>query len=342
VLRRKGHEVTTLNVRRPLAPVDLGLHSLLSMAKRTVLKYMFGKRGIVKINTTKQMNFENTQGPSQKAFIDKHIDVTDCGYGPLTTDNDIYDAYVVGSDQVWRPMYNDHLMNNYLDFVENDKAIKIAYSASFGVDQWETDEATTQKAASLAKQFNAISIREQSGIHLCKEHLGVEAVQVLDPTFLLDSVDYRKIYGVRKETEPYIATYVLDSNKDIQKIVKDIAKATGLEVRQLGKLSAKGFAPIEDWLAGIDGAKYVITDSFHGSVFSIIFGKQFITLGNESRGMSRFESLLNQFNLKERFVFSADGALNVLNTPIDYVAVDRTLEDKRKKANIFLDKYLKN
>jgi hypothetical protein len=293
-------------------------------------------RGIVKINAANQMNFVNTPGPAQKAFIDKHIDVTDCGYGPLTADNDIYDAYVVGSDQVWRPMYNDHLMNNYLDFVENDKAIKIAYSASFGVDQWEADETTTQKAASLAKQFNAISIREQSGIHLCKEHLGVEAVQVLDPTLLLDAGDYRKIYGVRKETEPYIATYVLDSNKDIHRIVKDIAKATGLEVRQLGKLSAKGFAPIEDWLAGIDGAKYVITDSFHGSVFSIIFGKQFITLGNESRGMSRFESLLNQFNLKERFVFSADGALNVLNTPIDYEAVDRTLEDKRKKPISFL------
>jgi hypothetical protein len=71
--------------------------------------------------------------------------------------------------------YNDHLMNNYLDFVENDRAIKIAYSASFGVDQWEADEATTRQVAELAKLFNAISVREQSGIHLCKEHLGVEA-----------------------------------------------------------------------------------------------------------------------------------------------------------------------
>jgi hypothetical protein len=305
------------------------------------MKYLLGNSEIVKINATNQMNFVNTPGPVQKAFMDKHIDVTDCGYGPLMAENDKYDAYVVGSDQVWRPCYNDHLMNNYLDFVENDKAIKIAYSASFGVDQWETDEATTRQVAELAKQFDAISVREQSGIRLCKEYLGVEAVQVLDPTLLLDAEDYRKIYGKQKNTEPYIATYVLDSNKDIQKMVKNIAKATGLEIRPLGKLSAKGFASIEDWLAGIDGAKYVITDSFHGSVFSIIFGKQFITLGNESRGMSRFESLLNQFNLKERLVFNANDVLAVLNTPIDYEAVDRTLEEKRKVANMFIDVNLK-
>jgi exopolysaccharide biosynthesis predicted pyruvyltransferase EpsI len=195
----------------------------------------------------------------------------------------------------------------------------------------------TSSGMNWQSSFNAISVREQSGIHLCKEHLGVEAVQVLDPTLLLDAEDYRKIYGAQKETKPYIATYVLDRNKDIQKIVKSIAKATGLEVRQLGKLSANGFAPIEDWLSGIDGAKYVITDSFHGSVFSILFHTPFITLGNIDRGMSRFQSLLKAFDLNDRLIVDSNFAQRIIDLSIDWKSVDDKLKIEREKGLRFLD-----
>ena len=105
-----------------------------------------------------------------------------------------FDAYIVGSDQVWRPAFANNIYNDFLDFCQDKKNIKrLAYSASFGISEWEFSEEQTKECSRLAKLFDAISVREDSGIVLCKEHLDVDAMHVLDPTLLLEKEEYIKL-----------------------------------------------------------------------------------------------------------------------------------------------------
>lgn len=103
------------------------------------------------------------------------------------------DAIVVGSDQVWRPMYNELIINMFLSFCTDDKIHRVAYAASFGVDCWEYSKSQTKKCRELIKLFDGISVREASGIALCKKHLGCNAIEVLDPTLLLTCDKYSSI-----------------------------------------------------------------------------------------------------------------------------------------------------
>lgn len=342
-LQRMGHDVTTLNISRKTAKRRFSTHYFLSVAKRFVQKYVKHDPSLLYIEAFRQTNFYNTPQKYQQRFLDENIKVMQVGTGPLTEENDSFEAYVVGSDQVWRPCFSPNLPNFYLDFVKNVNVKRVAYAASFGVDHWETDEVTTVKASKLAKEFDAISVRESSGIPLCKDHLGVDAIQVLDPTMLLDAEDYRTLYKKHADSNTdgeYIATYVLDGSATTSNIIKSISRQLGLPVKHLGTFSIEGFDSMESWLQGIDRAKYVITDSFHGSVFSILFRKQFVALGNKSRGMTRFEDLFSQFDLPERLVDSHEDALQSLKSPINYVKVHEQMTAKRKIANQFLESCL--
>lgn len=343
VLRCKGHEVVTLNVRRPIAKLNISLHFFLSMAKRFIQKYILHDPQIIFVNAYKQTNFGNTPQRFQQRFLDEHIKIDMVGPEALTRDNDKYQAYVVGSDQVWRPCFSTDIPNYYLNFVKNTNAKRLAYAASFGVDHWETDAATTAVIAPLAQKFDGVSVREQSAIKLCKEYLGVNAVFVLDPTMLLSADDYRKVYcqhPTHDKDECYIATYVLDRDPKVQSVIKSVAQQLGLPVKRLGTFSKDGFDSIESWLQGIDKASYVITDSFHGSVFSLIFNKQFVALGNKSRGMTRFESLFSLFNINDLLVSTYDEAIASLQRKIDYDMVHSIIAEKQIFAHQFLDKNL--
>lgn len=343
VLRCKGHNVVTLNVRRPVAKLNINIHFFLSIAKRFVQKYILNNSHIIFVNAYKQINFGNTPQRFQQRFLDEYIKVDMVGPEVLTWDNDKYDAYVVGSDQVWRPCFSTSIPTYYLNFVRNTGAKRVAYAASFGVDYWETDAATTTVIAPLAQKFNGVSVREHSAVKLCKDYLGVDAVYVLDPTMLLSADDYRKVYSrhpTQDKNERYIATYVLDRDPKVLSVIKNVSKQLGLPVKQLGTFSKNGFDSIESWLQGIDKAAYVITDSFHGSVFSLIFGKQFVALGNKSRGMTRFESLFSQFNINDKLVSTHGEAMTSLQRKIDYDKIHGIIAEKQFFAHQFLDNNL--
>ena len=128
-----------------------------------------------------------------------------------------FDAIIVGSDQVWRTCYNPQIENAFLDFAKEWKHVRrIAYAPSFGIDEWEYSEEQTQKCRQLVQKFDAVSVREVSGVKLCREYLGVEAKHVLDPTMLLDKEDYLYLIS-RAEVVRHSNTllqYVLDKNED--------------------------------------------------------------------------------------------------------------------------------
>ena len=302
--------------------------------------------------------------PNQKRIIYKNTKLFREKYIPnishmITKDKEMlelndmgFDAYVVGSDQCWRPLYSSKISNYFLDFAENQENIKrIAYAASFGVSKWEFNEEDGKRCAELAKKFDAISVREDSGVELVKKHLGMNAVHMVDPTMLLAKEQYIKLANLEKqsESEGNLKVYVLDMTLDKQTFVCSIEEKLGLkqfEVLPEKRLGIDKIEHIEDfvfpnpakWLRGFQDAKFVVTDSFHGTVFSILFKVPFIALGNKNRGMARFESLLKMFELEDRLV-SESSRLNtddILKNEINWDSVHVILEKEKEKAFSFL------
>lgn len=245
------------------------------------------------------------------------------------------DAIIVGSDQVWRPFYSPCQTNYFLDFLGDNKTVKrISYAASFGGDEWTFSDELTSKCGQLLKKFDAVSVREQSAIGLCKEHFGVDAVQALDPTLLLESGDYRRLVDVENQGRGNLFCYVLDRSKEKKNVIDHIAKTMRMkpfysmpelpdDVDNLYRNIEKCvYPPVENWLSAFMEAEMVLTDSFHGTVFSIIFNKPFWVVGNKDRGMARFESILSMFSLQDRLI-AKESVKNVdLAAPIDWQKVN--------------------
>ena len=206
------------------------------------------------------------------------------------------DCVIVGSDQVWRPKYNYRIEDMYLKFAGNFPIKRIAYAASFGVDEWEYTPKQTYECSKLAKKFDAISVREESGIKLCDDNLGVCATWVLDPTLLLKKEDYLEVCkDVPFSTEKILVAYVLDMSESVSELCKSVAKERGLVIKML-RADFGSVLSVPEWLAMFRDASYVVTDSFHGTNFSVIFSKDFKSIYNKNRGAARFESLLNLYN----------------------------------------------
>lgn len=301
VLRDMGHDVTTLRFA-PEAPwwIPSGFKKKMLTFRRFVSKYIKGNKEIVFCDPVRQTRY-SFEGLNR--FVEKcihHLDVkAPLSQGKIPT----FDAYIVGSDQVWRPKYSPNLPDFYLGFLADSPAIRIAYAASFGVDIWEADEEVTARIRPLAQRFDAISVREESGIKLCEKYLGVKAVAMPDPTLLLTASDYRALYSSSEETGTYIAAYILDRDEQTLAFTNRFANRLGLPVKNIGVFDwAKSADSPEQWLNSIAKASFVITDSFHGTVFSILFNKEFLSLLNIERGASRFTSLLENLGLQDRMI----------------------------------------
>lgn len=266
-----------------------------------------------------------------------------------------FDALIVGSDQIWRPSMVSNIYNSFLDFCQDDKHIKrIAYAASFGVDNWEFSKEQELECSRLAKLFDAISVREDSGIELCHKYLDVKASLVLDPTLLLKKEDYIQLVKCtaaseeEKEIEGNLFCYIFEDKKEIQFAIKKIEEEYGLKgfhCKVKKDLAAMKYGDnIDDyiipsptkWLHAFMGAKMILTDSFHGCVFSIIFNKPFWAIGNEWRGNARFDSLLRLFNLEHRSINLEELNKIDMSKPIEWDGVNAILLDWRKRSMDFL------
>ncbi|WP_346992890.1 polysaccharide pyruvyl transferase family protein [Alteromonas gracilis] len=143
------------------------------------------------------------------------------------------DLLIVGSDQVWRPKYSPCIANYFFDFYSKIESSpkRISYAASFGVDTWEFNEQDTRKCRSLISGFDAVSVREDSAIELCKSYLNVDAVKVVDPTLLLESSDYKALMPKSDVlgASGRVLNYILDPAKEKQDIAKKIASLLSKE-----------------------------------------------------------------------------------------------------------------
>ena len=355
VLKQMGHEVLTIDKR--LREESL-FKKICSITKRFGFRIFCCKHTLIRVWPT--IKEQNLIAQNTNRFISENIRITEridsLKSFSLLKKND-FEAYIVGSDQVWRPEYSPCITNYFLDFIDKKENVKrIAYSASFGVDNWEFSSKLTEQCASFAKNFDAISVREDSAVRLCKEYLGVDANHVLDPTMLLPKEDYVKL--VEKDNIPKskgtLMAYVLDKSYENTEIIEKIAKELNLTpfsvmpektFSEVGKKCIEYciFPPVTEWIRGFMDAAFVVTDSFHGTVFSIIFNKPFISIGNTRRGLTRFTSLLKIFGLEERLILSSNELTSEkINTTIDFTRVNQIKKKKRQLALMFLDKALNN
>lgn len=266
-----------------------------------------------------------------------------------------FDAIIVGSDQVWRAAYHSNIEEYYLSFIGELDIKRISYAASFGLDNLKEYSMHKLKLCTrLLKKFDYVSVREDSGVLLCKEYFGVKAELVIDPTLLLDDKDYETIFNNSnlKIDKNILLAYFLDITDEKIKIAERLAQYKGLKLFIINskafddksEIKERIMIGVDEWLFNFKNSSYIITDSFHGCVFSIIFKKQFIALGNDNRGLTRFLSLLNRFSLNDRLInldIRFESILNVIDKNIDYNAVYDKLSKEREKSYNFLYNSLK-
>ena len=228
-----------------------------------------------------------------------------------------YDAFIVGSDQVWRPRYFGNIEDAFLKFTEKWNVRRIAYAASFGTDVLEYTYEELEACTYLLKRFDGVSVREKGAVELCDEWFEREdAVHVLDPVMLPDAEHYSALASIAGESpaKGKVVTYILDESAEKKALVERVSGWTSSGIHDVSVNPRDGSRPVEErvvpsmesWIGAFADAGFVVTDSFHGCIMSILFHKPFLVVGNASRGLSRVTSLLEMFGLEDRMVHGID------------------------------------
>ena len=262
-----------------------------------------------------------------------------------------YDVFLCGSDQLWLP---NNLGSHFytLEFAPDDKP-KIAYATSFGVSQ--IPERQKKATAKYLNRFQHLSTRELAGQKIIQELTGKKASVVCDPTLLFDANSWKRIIPDRRVIdEPYVFCYFLGTNEEHRKAANELKKKTGLKLVTCPYLDNfverdQQFGDIQmfdidaaDFVNLIRHAEYILTDSFHGSVFSILHHKKFMTFnrftaGTNSRN-SRIDSLCTLLGLSER---RFNGNVMDVKNDVDYVGVEERLSKLRVDSIKYLENALK-
>ena len=257
--------------------------------------------------------------------------------------NNFFDILMVNSDQTWRKFYSKRYLKHFYDtaflkFAEKWNVPKFVYGASLGVNIWNYKKKDEKIAKMLLKNFTGISVRDKMAIKLIEKNLGLKPEFVLDPTLLIDKKYYLNLIKNYKSdksiNETYIFFYTVRRFGQVISFINKLKKVNKYKIFQVKD-------NIKDFIYGIYYSKGVITDSFHGTVFSIIFKKPFITFINKKKKEIRFNSLEYIFNIKKRiYDINIEPDVTLLEKPLHLnMNIFNTL---KKKSIQFLKKNLNN
>jgi hypothetical protein len=339
-----GHDAVFFDVRRPAAG---GISVRSGRVKRALRRFIRGGRSSPWYADEQEL-VEISR--NTRAFVRDHIEPK-TSHIPIGAVKDIaqqFDAIIVGSDQVWRREYMPDLPTYFLTF-PGAAFHRISYAASLGVDDWRFNKVETDVLARGMKQFRAVSVREDSAAKLLKRELGIDATRVCDPTLLFDSTDYCQLGGLTPKLASgagRIFTYVLDAHGDdteeLDKLVQDIGReALNVMPKPFGPRfrsdpASHVFPSVEVWLNAFNECDFVITDSFHGCVFALLFNRPFVAVVNVERGRARFESLLGRYGLTDRLFASIRDINTKALAPIEWGRVNSVRADERRRGLSFL------
>lgn len=352
VLKREGHDVITINRLKGYPSFKLLLFRIGSFIKCVIRRYIKNDDNYVICNPFKKGDYVVHPLPVYdnrllEDFIANNIKLS----APIYSTRELrkyirhnqIDCVIVGSDQVWREAYSPWITNYFLDFLGDKSRCKIkryAYAASFGVDDNAISKNNVKRCSRLLKLFDAISVREYSAkVYLEKKFDCNKASVVLDPTLLLPATSY--VYLMQQEDicAAGMVSYILDNDTEKEFIVSDVAKNIG---KQHTRLTTKPIETMElpsvsKWLSSFAYADFIVTDSFHGCVFSIIFKKKFIAIGNKVRGLNRFHTLLSSFDLSGRLIMSKDEYLKKVNELMEEIDYEKVTKIYNQLKAISLD-----
>lgn len=277
------------------------------------------------------------------------------------------DAFLVGSDQLWNYWLSKRYGQTYfLDFADDSKK-KIAYGTSFGADNYNGPLREKYVSMENLKRFDAVSVREDSGVTICRDEFGIEAVKVCDPVFLSDTKVFEELAD-RNEIDfgkgEYIFAYILDPSPEKRDVLRAAVKKWGKKVvvfldepmkifeenKQRFELDASDgdilvyeTVTADKWLKYLKDSCFVITDSFHGCCFASLFKRSFAVMKNNKRGGGRFYSVLSMFALEDRI---AEEPARIIEDQehffgeVDYSKFDGYLNDIRTFSLEWLKKAL--
>ena len=344
VLERMGHEVEVLN-----RPYKDSKTKWFQIPKR-IIKKILGRDVII---------FRERRYNKEAPIINKQIGVFRNKYIHERFVNSLhdikeedYDCIVVGSDQVWRPKYfrsqwHTGINDAFLAFTRGWGIKRIVYAASLGVDRWELTDKETNECKEAIKIIKYISVREVSSIALVKKCLNRDVSQVLDPTLLLTKDDYYKMIAQKRDhsIRSELLVYILDKNKEKQELVKRISDTRGftsfwLNKKDIGEkcpVTDRVLPSIEQWLSAFCNTQFVVTDSFHGCVFCILFNKPFVVVSNKTRGQARIQDLLKVFGLKSNLLTCISDYDTNNNYAIDIKTRQRLTELRNQSYEFLLD-----
>lgn len=298
VLQDMGHDVTYLYLKfdrhnpRIIGKISF---SLKYIVKLLLNKKSYSWKAVVFPRQTYEANCKLAS-----PFVEKYIAHTKEIYRTEELKNFTdFDVFIVGSDQVWRKeIAKDYLDTMFFNYLPSDR-LKIAYSVSMGSDKNELSDDDIERLGVSYRQFKAVSVRESGALDLFKLYgwTSPKAVHTLDPTLLLSAEDYKSLI-VNAETQAWdgdMCCYILDQTKEKQNLIARISKEKGYKPYYLSLTRNNS---IEQWLRAFADAKYIVTDSYHGFVFSIIFNKPFYLIKNEFRGNARFDSLTKMLGIE--------------------------------------------
>lgn len=345
ILKSLGHSSEIIQLYDTI-PEPHGLRRCWKICTRSLRKVLSGSKNL-ELEREKRINREfPIVGREYLDFFDKFLAIRRISSYDEIKESD-YDAFLVGSDQVWRPKYNPVLLHSYLDFTGGWKVRRVAYSVSFGTSEWEYPYSLTRRTAQLAKSFDVLSFRETSGCENCKLYFDLDSELMPDPTLLLTVDEYLSIVGTSHDTichsKKQVFEYILDRSDESLLKVKSILDShfpnEGYEENCFLTSDPRAKGPVNEriqrsplqWIEGISNSDIIITDSFHACVFALIFHRNFIVLRNDSRGFSRISTLLDEFGMSETM-----GA----GPETDWDKVESKIKELRQKGQSFLKEQL--
>lgn len=353
VLIHMGHNPEMICRRNHVddnGPSQKALYCMLLI--KNILLGLLGKRKYFRLSNPFSREFSTNPLYMDYGFVNRIIKSRKCfdNEGLLNVvKNGGYEAFIVGSDQVWRQKYSPRIETYFLDFLtDGDSRKRIAYAASFGKTKDYIDKNKMPECRRLLQKFDAISVREDEGIDIVNNDFGVAYVRkVLDPTLLLTPDMYDLL--IKKEdiiAISGITAYILDNSDEKAQVLEDIASTIKYDIRRFsGEFNNSRPNSVSEWLAAIRYAKFVVTDSYHGCIFSILFNRPFVAIANKYRGLGRFTSLLNELNLMDRLILCKNDYMvrkaTLLNKPIDWQKVNDRLAELRISSLNWLKNALK-
>lgn len=322
--------------------------ALVSYAAQSILNEM----GYTVVMINKRRYPELDLGPDNRSlrFARAHCHITrqyECGED-VTELNNLADTFMVGSDTNW--WWGDVHSTGYfywLDFVWTGKR-KIAFSTSFAHERPDIPQAETPVLRYLYSRFDAISVREKSGVRNLGELYGVDdAEHIYDPTLIAEDRVFRSLAAESSRTDSgYVFAYILDPTPEKDKLLREVSARMGLELRAVPGMTVKDLSvvynertpEIVDFVYLVSHAEFVITDSFHGTCFSIIFRRPFVSLLNEWRGAARYQTF-RDMGFSERLLYHPEevmAKLDALKAVPDFELSDRIRQREREKALAWL------